>query len=52
MNKWFSIRGGEDLAGNVAAVQQLLSHPAFDAKNPNKWHVPPLCSCQPLALRV
>ena len=52
MNKWFSIRGGEDLAGNVAAVQQLLSHPAFDAKNPNKWYAPSPCSYQPLALRV
>jgi len=38
MNKWFSIRGGEDLPGNVGAVRELLNHPCFDAKNPNKWY--------------
>ncbi len=36
MNKWFAIQGGSDLPGNVRNVRELLNHPSFDIKNPNK----------------
>lgn len=36
MNKWFALQAMSDIPGNVANVQKLLSHPAFDLRNPNK----------------
>ncbi|PSF04673.1 aminopeptidase N [Marinobacter fuscus] len=33
---WFSVQAGSDRAGQLPQVQQLLAHPAFDWKNPNK----------------
>ena len=36
MDKWFSIQAGSKLPTTLATVKQLLRHPAFDIKNPNK----------------
>ncbi|KAI8569628.1 hypothetical protein RHMOL_Rhmol02G0292600 [Rhododendron molle] len=34
--KWFSLQAISDIPGNVDNVRKLLSHPAFDLRNPNK----------------
>lgn len=34
--KWFSLQAISDIPGNVENVRKLLSHPAFDLRNPNK----------------
>lgn len=36
VNKWFTLQAMSDIPGNVANVQNLLNHPAFDLRNPNK----------------
>lgn len=36
MDKWFAIQASCELPGTLAHVQKLLSHPAFNFKNPNK----------------
>ncbi|KAL0920521.1 hypothetical protein M5K25_009661 [Dendrobium thyrsiflorum] len=36
VNKWFALQAFSDIPGNVHNVQNLLSHPAFDLRNPNK----------------
>uniref|UniRef100_A0A804IBX8 Peptidase M1 family protein n=1 Tax=Musa acuminata subsp. malaccensis TaxID=214687 RepID=A0A804IBX8_MUSAM len=36
VNKWFALQAMSDIPGNVINVQKLLSHPAFDLRNPNK----------------
>ncbi|KAK8935102.1 hypothetical protein KSP39_PZI013278 [Platanthera zijinensis] len=36
VNKWFALQAMSDIPGNVVNVQNLLSHPAFDLRNPNK----------------
>ncbi|MFS7927278.1 putative cytosol alanyl aminopeptidase [Helianthus anomalus] len=36
VNKWFALQSSSDIPGNVENVYKLLSHPAFDLKNPNK----------------
>lgn len=36
MNKWFALQAVSDIPGNVENVRKLLSHPAFDLRNPNK----------------
>ncbi|XP_051118998.1 puromycin-sensitive aminopeptidase [Andrographis paniculata] len=36
VNKWFSLQAMSDIPGNVENVRQLLEHPAFDIRNPNK----------------
>lgn len=36
VNKWFALQSSSDIPGNVENVQNLLSHPAFDMRNPNK----------------
>ncbi|KAI0513948.1 hypothetical protein KFK09_009980 [Dendrobium nobile] len=36
VNKWFALQALSDIPGNVDNVQNLLSHPAFDLRNPNK----------------
>eukprot|EP00238_Polyblepharides_amylifera_P007306 CAMPEP_0196584206 /NCGR_PEP_ID=MMETSP1081-20130531/46178_1 /TAXON_ID=36882 /ORGANISM="Pyramimonas amylifera, Strain CCMP720" /LENGTH=882 /DNA_ID=CAMNT_0041905339 /DNA_START=243 /DNA_END=2891 /DNA_ORIENTATION=- len=36
MNKWLSLQARSNLPGNTENVRQLLEHPAFDMKNPNK----------------
>ena len=33
---WFSVQASSDQAGQLPQIQQLLQHPAFDWKNPNK----------------
>ena len=38
MNKWLGIQAGAQLEGNVDNVRRLMSHPAFDIKNPNKCY--------------
>ncbi|KAK6137378.1 hypothetical protein DH2020_028891 [Rehmannia glutinosa] len=36
VNKWFALQAMSDIPGNVENVRKLLSHPAFDMRNPNK----------------
>lgn len=36
VNKWFALQSASDIPGNVENVRKLLSHPAFDLRNPNK----------------
>ncbi|XP_021820786.1 puromycin-sensitive aminopeptidase isoform X2 [Prunus avium] len=36
VNKWFALQAMSDVPGNVENVRNLLSHPAFDLRNPNK----------------
>ncbi|XP_038724576.1 puromycin-sensitive aminopeptidase-like isoform X1 [Tripterygium wilfordii] len=36
VNKWFALQSMSDIPGNVKNVQNLLNHPAFDLRNPNK----------------
>ncbi|KAF0898438.1 hypothetical protein E2562_007274 [Oryza meyeriana var. granulata] len=36
VSKWFTLQATSDIPGNVANVQKLLAHPAFDMRNPNK----------------
>ncbi len=36
LDKWFAIQATAPLPGTIAAVRQLLAHPAFSIKNPNK----------------
>jgi aminopeptidase N len=36
INQWFQVQATCRLPGALEAVQQLLLHPAFDIKNPNK----------------
>lgn len=36
MNKWFALQAMSDTPGNVENVRELLNHPAFDLRNPNK----------------
>ncbi|KAA8520842.1 hypothetical protein F0562_011515 [Nyssa sinensis] len=38
VNKWFALQAMSDIPGNVENVQNLLKHPAFDLRNPNKVH--------------
>ena len=47
MNKWFGLQAASDLPGNVERVRALLSHPAFDIRNPNKVYslVGGFCGC-------
>ncbi|CAA6655468.1 unnamed protein product [Spirodela intermedia] len=36
VNKWLSLQAMSDIPGNVVNVQNLLKHPSFDLRNPNK----------------
>ena len=36
VNKWLSIQSTSSIPGNIVNVQNLLNHPAFDIRNPNK----------------
>ncbi|XP_059661813.1 puromycin-sensitive aminopeptidase-like [Cornus florida] len=36
VNKWFALQAGSDISGNLENVKNLLKHPAFDLRNPNK----------------
>ncbi|KAF1874060.1 hypothetical protein Lal_00041503 [Lupinus albus] len=36
VNKWFALQAMSDIPSNVENVRQLLNHPAFDLRNPNK----------------
>ncbi|KAF3335752.1 Puromycin-sensitive aminopeptidase [Carex littledalei] len=36
VNKWFALQAMSDTPGNVENVKNLLNHPAFDMRNPNK----------------
>ena len=36
MDQWFSVQAGSPLPGGLERVQQLMNHPAFTLKNPNK----------------
>ncbi|KAM6551825.1 hypothetical protein CsatB_001633 [Cannabis sativa] len=36
VNKWFALQAMSDIPGNVENVRNLLNHPAFDLRNPNK----------------
>ena len=36
LDKWFALQAGCELPNTLASVKKLLSHPAFNIKNPNK----------------
>lgn len=36
IDKWFAVQAAANLPNTLQQVQQLLQHPAFDLKNPNK----------------
>ncbi|KAL1326539.1 hypothetical protein HN51_036649 [Arachis hypogaea] len=36
VNKWFALQAMSDVPSNVANVRELINHPAFDLRNPNK----------------
>ena len=36
MDQWFSVQAAATLPGGLERVEQLLNHPAFSIKNPNK----------------
>jgi aminopeptidase N len=36
MDKWFSVQANSKLPGTLQAVKQLMLHPAFSLRNPNK----------------
>jgi len=36
LEKWFSFESMSSISGRVERLQQLMQHPAFDPKNPNK----------------
>ncbi|MDD0975239.1 aminopeptidase N [Pseudomonas fontis] len=36
MDQWFSVQAGSTLPGGLARVRELMQHPAFTLKNPNK----------------
>ncbi|KAL9249059.1 Puromycin-sensitive aminopeptidase-like protein, partial [Drosera capensis] len=36
ITKWFALQASSDIPGNVENVKKLLSHSAFDIRNPNK----------------
>lgn len=36
VEKWFSVQASSELPGTLTKVKQLLNHPAFSLKNPNK----------------
>lgn len=36
VNKWFSIQASCELPGTLAKVRELLEHPVFNIKNPNR----------------
>ncbi|SFR58049.1 aminopeptidase N [Marinobacter gudaonensis] len=36
VEQWFSVQAASDRAGQLSDIEQLLAHPAFDWKNPNK----------------
>jgi len=47
MNKWFGLQAASDAPGNAAVVRQLLEHPLFDIRNPNKVYslIGGFCGC-------
>ncbi|GLX91003.1 aminopeptidase N [Pseudomonas fragi] len=36
MDQWFSVQAGSTLPGGLKRVRELMEHPAFNIKNPNK----------------
>jgi hypothetical protein len=36
LDKWMSLQAGSHLPETITAVRELMKHPAFDIKNPNK----------------
>lgn len=38
LDKWLAIQAASEAPGALARVKQLMSHPAFNIKNPNKVH--------------
>ncbi|MFJ4140856.1 aminopeptidase N [Pseudomonas fragi] len=36
MDQWFSVQAGSTLPGSLQRVRELMEHPAFTLKNPNK----------------
>ena len=49
VDKWLQVQATSRLPGTVARVRELLRHPAFDLKNPNKVYslVRNFCSANP-----
>ena len=36
MDQWFSVQAGSSMPGGLQRVRELMEHPAFNIKNPNK----------------
>ena len=36
MDKWFAVQAGSKLPGTLERVNELMAHPAFSIRNPNK----------------
>ena len=36
VNQWLSVQAGKPVSDSLTTVKQLMTHPAFDFKNPNK----------------
>jgi len=49
VDKWLQVQATSVLPGTVARVRQLMRHPAFDLKNPNKVYalVRSFCAANP-----
>ncbi len=47
MNKWLTLQATSELPGAPARVRELMQHPAFDIRNPNKVYslIGGFCSC-------
>jgi len=39
LEKWFSFESMSSISGRIERLEQLMQHPAFDPKNPNKLRV-------------
>ena len=39
LEKWFSFEAMSSISGRIKRLEQLMQHPAFDLKNPNKLRV-------------
>ena len=50
MDKWLALQATSPLPGTLARVEALLSHPAFDAANPNRFRalVQAFCAGNPV----
>jgi aminopeptidase N len=54
MDKWFAVQAGSSLPGTLERVKELMKHPAFSMRNPNKVRslVGVFCSANPSAFHA